>query len=97
MTKFMTALLLGVGIGILVAPDSGEETRASLAETAEQWKERFNKMAGRAGTGIADLRNLLDKEIEGVSDDVKQRILTILDAEESSSVSSAFKDEFRPI
>lgn len=39
MRRFMTGVLLGVGIGLLVAPVTGEEARRRLAE-------RFNELLG---------------------------------------------------
>ena len=98
MTRLMTGLLLGVGIGILIAPDKGEDTRANLADTADKWREKFNKLVGKAEAKVEDLRGLLDKEITGLSEDVRNRILTILDEEEGTRTSAYdFKDEFRPI
>ena len=39
MKQFITGLLLGLGIGVLIAPMRGEETRRQLAE-------RFAEMRG---------------------------------------------------
>lgn len=39
MTKFMLGLGLGVAVGMLIAPASGEETRRQLAEKAEDLAE----------------------------------------------------------
>ena len=40
MCIFFTGLALGVGIGMLVAPQSGEETRKMLRDKAEEMEER---------------------------------------------------------
>ena len=100
MTKFMTGLLLGVGIGLLMAPEKGEDTRESIAETAETWKNKFNKLMGRTGAQIEDLKALLEKEVDGLSDDVRSRIRTILDEGsdgELKKMTTKYKDEFKPI
>lgn len=101
MTRFVTGLLIGVGIGLLVAPAKGEETRASLADTAEKWKDKFEKLTNRAAGRLDALRGILGKEITGLSEDVRNRILTILDEESEQTASHNghydFKDEFRPI
>jgi len=39
MTKFLLGLGLGVAVGILIAPASGEETRRQLADKAEELAE----------------------------------------------------------
>jgi gas vesicle protein len=45
MTKFLLGLGLGVMIGSLIAPASGEETRRQLVEKAEDFRdERLGKM-----------------------------------------------------
>ena len=97
--KFMTGLLLGVGIGLLLAPEKGEDTREAIAETADQWKTKWNKLMGKAGAKVDDLKALLGKEMEGLSEDVRNRILTILDEEgvSTSSNGHGYKDQYKPI
>ena len=101
MGRFLTGLLMGVGLGILLAPEKGEDTRDSLAETAGNLKDKFNRMVGRAGARVDDLKSMLENEVEGLSDDVRSRIRTILDEEGSTSDSrssaGSFKQEFRPM
>jgi len=99
MTKFMTGLLLGVGVGLLLAPEKGEDTRESIAETAEDWKNKWYKLMGKAETKIDDLKGMLEGEISGLSDDVRSRIRTILDEAGSTAenVTSKAKDQFKPI
>lgn len=101
MSKFMTGLLLGVGIGLLLAPEKGEDTRHAIADTAGDWKNKWDKLIGKAATKVDDLKALLDKEVSGLSDDVRNRILTILDeegvAEPKGNGNMSFKDEFKPI
>jgi len=41
MNKFVTGLLAGVAIGILLAPDKGSETRRKLAAKGEDLKDKF--------------------------------------------------------
>ena len=97
--KFVTGLLLGVGIGLLLAPEKGEDTREAIAETADQWKTKWYKLMGKAEAKVDDLKALLGKEMEGISEDVRNRILTILDEEGSGSSANGrgYKDEYKPI
>ena len=79
MSKFMVGALCGLVVGLLIAPEKGEDLRNDLVNTADKWKNRLNKLAGRAEADLDDLRALLDRNIDGLSEDVKHRILTILD------------------
>jgi gas vesicle protein len=99
MSRFMTGLLMGVGIGLLLAPEKGEDTRESIAETANNLKDKFNRLVGRAGARIDDLKDLLEDEVEGLSDDVRSRIRTILDEEAAvaGNGSRSYKQEFKPM
>ena len=79
MSKFMVGALCGLVVGLLIAPEKGEDLRNDLADTADKWKSRLNKLAGRAETNLDDLRALLERDVDGLSEDLKHRILTILD------------------
>jgi gas vesicle protein len=79
MSKFMVGALCGLVVGLLIAPEKGEDLRNDLVDTADKWKNRLNKLAGRAEADLDDLRALLDRNIDGLSEDVRHRILTILD------------------
>jgi gas vesicle protein len=88
MNKFLTGALLGLVAGLLIAPQRGEELREDIADTADKWKEKFNRMIGRAETNLDDLKGLLDSNIAGLSDDVRHRILTIIDEAEEMAYSA---------
>jgi gas vesicle protein len=89
MSRFMTGLLMGVGLGVLLAPEKGVETRESLAETAGELKDKFNRLVGRAGARMDDLKSMLDNGVEGLSDDVRSRIRTILDEDAGGAASNS--------
>ncbi len=102
MSRFMTGLLMGVGVGLLLAPEKGEDTREQIAETAGNLKDKINKLVGRAGARVDDLKALLENEVDGLSDDVRSRIRTILDEEgmarsSDSNGSGSYKQEFKPM
>lgn len=78
-SKFLAGALLGVVAGLLLAPDKGENTRQNLSDMAGDWKDRLNRIAGRGGLSLDDLRDYLSQNIDGLSSDVKHRILTIID------------------
>ena len=101
MSKFLTGALLGLAAGLLLAPEKGEDTRESIADTAGNLKKKFDKLTGRAAGKLGALRDSLGEEIEGISDDVRQRILTILDEEDKKAEKSNgrfdAKEQFKPI
>lgn len=81
-SKFLAGAMVGLIAGLLLAPDKGKNTRENLATTAAKWRDRLNRLGGRVTTGLDDLRDFLEQDIEGLSEDVRSRILTILDEAE---------------
>ena len=99
MGRFITGVLLGVGVGLLMAPEKGEDTRESLSETAGQLKDKFNRLVGRAGAQLDDVKKMLASEVSGLSDDVRSRINTILEeaGDAEGEKNGSYKSEFKPI
>jgi len=87
----MTGALLGLAVGLLIAPEKGADTRGHIAETAEKWKHTWDKLVGRTGMELEDLRQIFEQEISGLSSDVRHRILTIL--EESRNAANRVRSE----
>jgi gas vesicle protein len=79
---FLSGALIGLVAGILLAPDKGTNTRENLTNTAEKWRDMLNRMIGKADLRVDDLRSYLDQNINGLTEDVKNRILTILEESE---------------
>ena len=44
---FLAGAIVGVGVGILLAPKSGEETRKDLGDLARKAREKAAEVAGR--------------------------------------------------
>jgi gas vesicle protein len=81
----MTGALLGLVVGLLVAPAKGADTREQIADTAEKWKHSLDRLIGKAGMELEDLKALFEQEIAGLSADVRHRILTILEESKNSA------------
>ena len=84
-SRFFAGALIGLVAGLLIAPEKGEDMRDEIVDTAEKWKKKLNRMVGKTGAELSDLRNMLGEEIEGLNEDVRSRILTILDESTQSA------------
>lgn len=94
-SRFIAGALVGLVAGLLLAPEKGEDMREELSETAQKWKKKFDRLAGKTGPELEDLRNMLNEEIVGISDDVRHHILTMLDGtqEATQKIKSSFSAE----
>jgi len=78
MKQFITGLLLGLGIGLLVAPMRGEETRQQLAERFaemrgylpenEQFNEYVQQVSGRVSQTSSNLKDYAQQAVSKVKD-----------------------------
>lgn len=78
MKQFITGLLLGLGIGLLVAPMRGEETRQQLAERFaemrgylpenEQFNEYVQQVSGRVSQTSGNLKDYAQQAVSKVKD-----------------------------
>ena len=74
MNKTLLTLLLGVGIGILVAPGKGSETRKKLLASIDEYKDKLSDQVNNlVDEGKSDLNKAKSKvqnevnEFEGSS------------------------------
>lgn len=82
----LSGLVAGVAIGMLTAPASGKDTREKLAGQADKWKRKFNKLRGRAEDEMEELEQVFNHEIEGLKDDVRQRVLKLIEARRNRKI-----------
>ena len=78
MKRFITGLLLGLGIGLLVAPMRGEETRRQLAERFaemrgylpenEQFNEYVQQVSDRVSQTSSNLKDYAQQAVSKVKD-----------------------------
>ena len=78
MKRFITGVLLGVGIGLLVAPMRGEETRRQLAERFaemrgylpenEQFNDYVQQVTGRVSQTSNNLKDYAQQAVSKVKD-----------------------------
>ena len=62
--KFLTGVAIGVGIGILFAPKSGEETRKELKEKFDELYEKIKDIK------IEDVRLAITKKVQEIKDGI---------------------------
>ena len=77
-----TALVSGVAIGALLAPNCGAENRRKMMDTAENIRKRIMGFASRSGHTVEDVKQMLNQEIEGLNPDLKNRILQMIEISE---------------
>ena len=88
-TKYVLFAALGIAAVILLTSDTAKEMREELEEkakkNAKKWKNKLSKMGADTSDTIADLKDMLSNEIEGLSDDARERIENILDGTAKST------------
>lgn len=76
----LSGLVAGVAIGILVAPAEGSETRQRISDTADTLKRKLRRLRGITQDELDELRDIVERETEGLRDDVRTRVLTLIKA-----------------
>ena len=61
---FLAGTVIGVGLGVLIAPKPGRETRQQLAEIANKGKDRATEAAGK-------LRHKVEEGVEAVREKIR--------------------------
>jgi len=94
-TKLLSGVLAGVAAGVIVgllcAPESGVDTRRRIRSTAGGMRYRIGRLLGRGSDNLAELKHVFENEVTGLKDDVKERVLRLID--ESRNSYDKFKKE----
>lgn len=77
--KILTGVAIGAGVYYLYNTEKGEELREDIADSLKDLRKKMDKMAGKAGAELSDLQKMVSKQIDGVSDDARKKIMDILD------------------
>lgn len=81
---FVAGAAAGLTLGLLFAPDKGEETRRKLMETAGDAADEAKARARLAKAEIDELRTELKDRTEDLKEDVRMRIYERLEKLESA-------------
>ena len=96
---FLIGGIVGAAVGLLIAPRSGQDTRAELAGRSEAWRNRAEEMAAnlreRAGAGVDSARDRIGPTI----DTARERINPTIDSarERISPAVEGVRDRVSPI
>ena len=81
-TKYLLFAGLGIAAVILLTSDRAREIREDIEDNtrknAKKWKQKLGDMGRETSDTLANLKNMLSNEIEGLSDDARKRIEHIL-------------------
>ena len=79
----LTAVAAGIAMGMLMAPEKGADARKRISEGLDKLKDKWNDLKGLKDISSEDLKELRDifkKNVEGLSEDVRKKILKIIDS-----------------
>jgi gas vesicle protein len=72
---FLWGCAIGVGLGVLFAPRSGEETRAGLQSTFDQWQgltqDQLTELREKASTAIEQGRQSVNTALDKAQNTTK--------------------------
>ena len=79
----LSGLAAGLAIGILVAPAEGKQTRQKIADSADALKKKLRHLRGTALDELDEMKQIVEKETEGLKEDVRHRVLDLIKAAKS--------------
>lgn len=81
----ISGIIAGAVVGVVLAPQSGEETRKQIADSANDLKRKLRKLTGKSVDELNDLQEVFKTEISGLSDDVRERVFTLIKRSKASA------------
>ncbi len=91
----ISGIVAGAVVGLLLAPQSGKETRQQIADSAEDWKKKLKKLKNKSLSELDKLQDVFGKQVDGLSDDVREKVLTLIQESKESygEVKHSLRDE----
>jgi len=75
---FTTGIFSGLLLGVLLAPEKGEETRKKLAEQAAACKRKLDNLFGTGDQALADLKEVLEDETAVITEEARKKLLKLV-------------------
>lgn len=77
-TKVIVGILgaaaAGVVIGMLIAPEKGEDLRKNIKKTADDWVDEVSQWMGKGKTYLSEIKNRAEDEVDSVRDQVEESV-----------------------
>jgi gas vesicle protein len=75
----LSAVAVGMAIGLLVAPAKGSDTRQKIADSADGLRKRIRRIRGKADAELDDLKEVFEHEVAGLKDEIRQSVLNLIE------------------
>lgn len=77
-TKVIVGILgaaaAGVVIGMLIAPEKGEDLRKNIKKTADDWVDEVSQWMGKGKNYLSEIKNRAEDEVDNVRDQVEESV-----------------------
>lgn len=71
---FLAGAIIGAGVGLLLAPQSGSETRKQIGDLAHKAQEKANEMAHKAQEKAGELKEKVARKVEHGAERVRDAV-----------------------
>jgi gas vesicle protein len=89
-------ILAGLGIAalLLTKTEKGKKLTDDILDNTDEWKEKLSKLANSTGSQLNDLKKMISKEIEGLSNEARKAIESILEEASAAAKNAKNKSAF---
>lgn len=84
-TRFLIFAALGAAAVLLLTTDKGKKLTKNVADTTGDWTNQLRDLLNASASELNKLKSIVGHEVEGLSDDARERILNILNESKASA------------